>query len=384
MLRINAESEDSPLRSKSSNKSPARIVLSSKRLYPERKFGNNCESPEFFKIDKIFDNKQTASKIHNDFYRNNRNISKNINDYSPNFYNEKQNKYDRYEKEDLLNKLNHCYPRKRRIIKNYLNISYEASAENRNNMNSDINVNLSNVNNFHNYNNISQDRIPSKKRKSIKLELPEINSHLLKNINEYNIKENGKVNENRVLNAVTKPIKDYNIISHRKMDFSPNDIKIDKWPLYYEKYYSMLNQNKAFHRKKNVFVEQINNKRVMFQRELEKEVRGDESRSRSNSNNGDNYSSMNGNCSSKATIHSIKSGKYENNNVNKNYDYDFASRRLIKYNNTIDDDIFSNPNPIRTTHRNYIKNINNGNNETINSQKKFSIPRTNRYTRAIF
>lgn len=62
-------------------------------------------------------------------------------------------------------------------------------------------------------------------------------SSYLKNINEYNVKENYNLDEDRFFKLNMKHKNNYNIVSHTKNNFAPLEIKIDKWPKYYEKYF---------------------------------------------------------------------------------------------------------------------------------------------------
>lgn len=58
----------------------------------------------------------------------------------------------------------------------------------------------------------------------------------LKNINDYSIKENYDVDESRFFKVNLKQKKNvYDIVSHTKNNFRPVEIKIDKWPKFYEK-----------------------------------------------------------------------------------------------------------------------------------------------------
>jgi hypothetical protein len=61
-------------------------------------------------------------------------------------------------------------------------------------------------------------------------------SSYLKNVNEFNIRESNGVDPNRVLTFKRKTQKDYNCVNDRNIFFSPpGEIKIEKWPVFYEK-----------------------------------------------------------------------------------------------------------------------------------------------------
>ncbi len=67
---------------------------------------------------------------------------------------------------------------------------------------------------------------------------PVINSNqssYLKNLNEYHIKENYNLDENRQFKHFIKHKNNYDIVANAKNFFSPLPVKIDKWPRYYEK-----------------------------------------------------------------------------------------------------------------------------------------------------
>ena len=60
-------------------------------------------------------------------------------------------------------------------------------------------------------------------------------SSYLKNVNEFNIRESNGVDPNRVLIFKRKSLKDYNCVNDRNIYFTPDEIKIEKWPVFYEK-----------------------------------------------------------------------------------------------------------------------------------------------------
>jgi len=60
-------------------------------------------------------------------------------------------------------------------------------------------------------------------------------SGYLRNINEYDIKENYNVDENRLIKHSFNQKNNYDIVSHTKNNYDNIDIKVDKWPKYYEK-----------------------------------------------------------------------------------------------------------------------------------------------------
>jgi hypothetical protein len=123
MFGINAESEDSPIRNYRVNvfKNSKKMPEFSKKQFPDKKFGNNIESPTFFKIDKIFDNKISQSVP----YLENKQINKENNNVNKN---------------DLLNKLNKFSPKQHRSItknlqQNYFSDGYKYSNTNSNESN---------------------------------------------------------------------------------------------------------------------------------------------------------------------------------------------------------------------------------------------------------
>lgn len=60
-------------------------------------------------------------------------------------------------------------------------------------------------------------------------------SGYLRNINEYDIKENFNVDEDRFIKHSIKQKNNYDIVSHTKNNYDNIEIKVDKWPKYYEK-----------------------------------------------------------------------------------------------------------------------------------------------------
>lgn len=198
MLKINAESEDSPLRRLNSNIISVMKKINSKKQYPQRKFEMNTESP--FKLDKLKYNNLQPSKL-----------------------SLKEDGVNEINKTELLNKLNLHSPKA-----------------------------------FIKYN--SDNRKYDKIENSLNLDLPKIKSPALKNLNEYDIQENYKRNGNRIIVLKTEPVEDYNIILHKNKKNSPKIIEINKWPLFYENYHIISSERKAFHKKKGIFTQSIDKK----------------------------------------------------------------------------------------------------------------------------
>ena len=73
----------------------------------------------------------------------------------------------------------------------------------------------------------------------IPLIFPKINndqSSYLKNVNEYNIRETYKIDQNRIITLKRRAQNDYNCVVDRNINFSPpGEINLEKWPLFYEK-----------------------------------------------------------------------------------------------------------------------------------------------------
>ena len=192
MHGINAESEDSALRGAYASIKPEikkKMAVISKKQFPDKKYGNNRESPTYFKIDKIFENDLTYKNPYLERNETNNNLVANDFQKKLNFYTPKQI-------HKLSNKLNPLHENENSITDNYHN---------------------------------------KDKRDNPNLILPKIESAGLKNMNENEIRENYKVNDNRIIKYNYKPTEDYNIVLHRKVQFSPQQIEIDKWPLFYEK-----------------------------------------------------------------------------------------------------------------------------------------------------
>jgi hypothetical protein len=60
-------------------------------------------------------------------------------------------------------------------------------------------------------------------------------SSSLRNMNDYHIKESYNVDEDRFIKHSIKQKNNYDIVSHTKNNFENMEIKVDKWPKYYEK-----------------------------------------------------------------------------------------------------------------------------------------------------
>jgi hypothetical protein len=86
----------------------------------------------------------------------------------------------------------------------------------------------------------------------------------LKNFNEYNIRESYHIDEDRMVNLSKKPATDFNCVSNLKCNFSPTaEIKVEKWPLFYENYYSLIKDDQnAFHKREGLFTNLLDQKLV--------------------------------------------------------------------------------------------------------------------------
>ena len=57
----------------------------------------------------------------------------------------------------------------------------------------------------------------------------------IKNVNDYNIKESGNVDDDRMLGYTYKAKNQYNLVNNVNMEYSPRKVNMNKWPKYYER-----------------------------------------------------------------------------------------------------------------------------------------------------
>lgn len=262
MNAFNSENENSPLIKAGSNvfkinneRNIADGLKSKRKQFPELRYGNNPESPNFLKISKVDDNpliKSKSSRIENNYGNSqynlinrsvdnfNKNINHNFN--RPEIVNNSNGNITK-EMEKYMNKFTNR-------MKNVINIS--ADNNNRSILNptknsiSDNNLTSENslllpqkenfgkglLNNSNNNNRYIKSPLYSLQHDHKQFD----SSTYLMNINDYNIKESYKVNEDRLLKYNKKNIEDYNCIVGKKVSLTPPKYSVDKWPLFYEKY----------------------------------------------------------------------------------------------------------------------------------------------------
>jgi hypothetical protein len=253
MYAINAENENSPLIKAGSNvfkMSHERKILdginNKKKQYPEFKYVRNSESPIYLNDNRNFDFYNRKMKGSGESYGNaqaslinqsidslNRNMNGNYNIIYNNVDNSKEmGKYmDKFTKR----------------MKNVINITSDVNHSNSTGKNekiSNFNNLYSNDNLIRNNSNISESLNHKNEylRKNFDHSYSKIkdkqsydSSSYLMNINDYNIKENDKVNEDRILKYNKKKVEEYNCIVGKRVSLSPPKFSVDKWPLFYEK-----------------------------------------------------------------------------------------------------------------------------------------------------
>jgi hypothetical protein len=260
-MKLNAISQDFPFKVNQCNISPIKTKENrpSLKIYTEIKNGFNNESPDFFRLDSMQENKLTYKNPYLEevipedrsaFYKNMQKAKDQITiidmiKSSRNFSQdpkvlkqfiagvddrdviakrnrvkllrekayEAEEKKPKYQilanKEDnaymkALIKLNYDYsPKHNFLIKNSLNLSNSESL---------INPNT-----------------------SLKLPFDYKKSSYIRNHNDYNIKENIKENEDKFFYFNKKPVKCYNCITDEKVDVQPGVYKAKRWESFYEK-----------------------------------------------------------------------------------------------------------------------------------------------------
>lgn len=67
---------------------------------------------------------------------------------------------------------------------------------------------------------------------------PNLNNNqgpVLRNLNDYHIKENFEVDQKRLMKFTAKRKPEFNLISNSKIDYEPLEVIFNKWPRYKEK-----------------------------------------------------------------------------------------------------------------------------------------------------
>jgi hypothetical protein len=240
MYSFNAENEKSPLIKAGSNvfKIKSEINFSdglrySKKQFPGLRYGNNAESPNFLRMPNVYDN---------DFSKNNFN-EKNSHGYSD------ANLFNHYSA-DTYGIYNNPPPSSKAVNIQKDMEKYMAKPTNRmKNVLSDDTDKCTRVNSIdprisykksqeHNAENESQS-IKYISRQNLNRDYYDSATYL-NNINEYDIKESYNVNEERIHKFNKKNIEDYNCVIGKKVPMSPPKYAVDKWPLFYEKYYNIV------------------------------------------------------------------------------------------------------------------------------------------------
>ena len=194
---FNAESSTSPIRNGSSRIYPNQDRSTCKKNFPEKRYGNNTESPNFLQLPKIYNN----SFANGDIYTRDEHIIEN---------------------KKPLNNNSAMHIRELKQFTSKPNFIINRNLE----LSSD-NINLPRTNRLQN----SQNSLSA----IIYPKVSQDDSAYLKNINEFHVRESYIVDNNRSLKYHTKPQEDYNPIADRRLYMSPVNVKFDKWPLFYEK-----------------------------------------------------------------------------------------------------------------------------------------------------
>jgi hypothetical protein len=281
-MNIFAESQDSPLIKAGSNvfgvnheRKIFEGIANKRRQFPELKYGNNAESPNFLKVSNLYDNAfsnknhKSADPIVNS-NDNGYSQSDYLNRLIDNLVNGTQDKNSDLNLNMKISKDMEIYmPKLTNRMKKALNISEDeknrndnknygnnsknnqlyASADNSNGFMYSFkklegqNQNQNGINNVQYVNpKITNDIRKSFESQNLPREKPFYESApYLNNINEYSIKESYRVNEDRILKYNKKNIVDYNCIIGQKVSVSPPKFSVDKWPLFYEKYFTIFN-----------------------------------------------------------------------------------------------------------------------------------------------
>jgi len=284
-MNVFAESQDSPLIKAGSNvfkvndvKKPIEGFSNKRRQFPELRYGNNVESPNFLKVANIYDNafSHRNQNIYNpivyDSISSEYNHNKNVNLSADNLgYPKYQGNPDTNLSIRISKEIERYIPKLTKKMKNSLNLAEDGNIQNDNCRNNCNNDNYDNdLNKFFAYKNNGVNKYDTNKVVNLKLNdnydnsIPYLNHNkinkdlssyksfdsqdipkkkyydnpatYLSNINEYSIKESYKINQDRILNYDKKSVMDYNCVNGQNQSMQPPKFAIDKWPLFYEKY----------------------------------------------------------------------------------------------------------------------------------------------------
>jgi hypothetical protein len=225
IMAFNAESEESPWRNYEANiyhhKMPHKEGV---KQFPQKKFGNNKDSPSYFRLPNIYENSLSSITPYN-LINDDRNgpkqvLYKKVNNMDKKF------KYQENNNGDLLEKLSQYTRKPTNIIKRNINMDPIPSSNSYNY--SSLNLQEGGL--------IRNEDSTITKTPRIEMSLPKIkNSLYLHNINEYNIKETYKANEDRMIQLPLRHKESFNCVNNQDVSYSPSHVKVDKWPVFYEK-----------------------------------------------------------------------------------------------------------------------------------------------------
>jgi len=110
------------------------------------------------------------------------------------------------------------------------------------------------------------------------MEKLDISPKYLRNLNDYNIAENFKVDEGRQIKFERKTSKVFDCLVDKQVDVKPETLSVSKWSKFHENYYSMSDTSGAFRLHKGYFTDFADHqkatmdlKKFMFMEKLNKE-----------------------------------------------------------------------------------------------------------------
>jgi len=236
MFGFNAENEKSSLIKAGSNvfkiskENVSDGLRFSKKQFPELRYGNNAESPSFLRTPNVYDN--DFSKNYLNYKKNYGNSDSNILNYSAGTYGMYNSNYHPSIKgvnnqKDMEKYMTKPTNRMKNVL-SYENSKYTLI----NTLDQRFNINRPEDNGAEN----GSQSIKSIFRQNLNKDYYDSAAYL-NNINEYDIKESYNVNEERIHKYNKKNIEDFNCVIGKKVSVTPPKYAVDKWPLFYEKYY---------------------------------------------------------------------------------------------------------------------------------------------------
>jgi hypothetical protein len=252
-MKINAISDEFPLVSLYSNKSPIKGKKEKPglKLFNDIKNGYNNESPDFFRIDSMKENRSAYKNpfLDNSFSLDRRSFFKELDITKRNilFIDKIKSKREYSQNANVIKSISSSHEmdlnNKRKMIEIYedKNLAKNRYTLDENNNKELYDKKIKTIHyqyspklNYHFKKKIDPQN--SNLKPALSLEFFPKQSSFLRNLNGYSIKESQRLDNDKLLNFISKETDYYNCITDTKSKIKSHNITVDKWSPFYEKY----------------------------------------------------------------------------------------------------------------------------------------------------